>query len=66
MYAFLADFYSRPFAKVLFWAGAAPMLLLAVIIVGEWLSRMKHDGAVNGAFQVSPVRGRFRMLAVAG
>ena len=53
VYAFLAEHYSRPLARVLFWAGAGPMLLLAIIIVGEWLARLRHDGHVNGAWQAS-------------
>lgn len=55
VYAFLAEHYSRPLARVLFWAGAGPMMLVAIIIVGDWLSRLRHDGHVNGAWQMSPV-----------
>lgn len=57
VYAFLADHYSNTLAKVLFWAGAGPMLLLSVIIVGEWLARLRHEGHVNGSMQMTPVRG---------
>lgn len=60
VYAFLAEHYSRPLARVLFWAGAGPMMLLAVIIVGEWLARMRHDGHVNGSFQASALKCRVR------
>lgn len=55
IYAFLAEHYSRPLARVLFWAGAGPIMLLNVIIVGEWLATIRHEGHVNGAFQMGPV-----------
>lgn len=64
VYAFLADHYSNPFAKVLFWAGASLMMLFSVIIVGNWLATMRHEGLVNGAFQMAPV-GNF-IVAVMG
>ena len=60
VYAFLADHYSNTFAKVLFWAGAGPMLALSVVIVGEWLSRLRHEGQINGSMQMTPVRGGTR------
>ena len=64
VYAFLAQEYSLTFAKVLFWAGAPLCMLLAIIIVGNWLSRMRHDGLVSGAYQMPPV-GLF-IVAVVG
>lgn len=56
VYAFLAmDNYSTPLARVLFWAGSSTMFLLSIIIVGNWLSTMRHDGHFNGAWQMAPV-----------
>lgn len=55
IYAFLAEHYSRPLARVLFWAGAGPLMLINVIIVGEWLATIRHEGHVNGSFQMGPV-----------
>ena len=36
----------------------------AVIIVGNWLATMRHEGLVNGAYQMAPV-GNF-IVAVMG
>lgn len=56
VYAFLATGnYSTPLARVLWWAGYSTSFVLSVIIVGNWLSTMRHDGHVNGAWQMAPV-----------
>ena len=52
VYSYLAIDYSRPLARVIFWAGAGPTFAVSLIIVGEWLSRLRHEGHVNGAYQV--------------
>jgi hypothetical protein len=52
VYAFLADHYSRPFARVLFWAGAGPTMLISIITVGNWLAIIRHEGHFNGSYQV--------------
>lgn len=55
VYAFLCwDNYSTALARVLFWAGASTGTLLAVITVGNWLSTLRHDGHINGAFLMAP------------
>ena len=56
VYAFLSwANYSTAFARVLFWIGSSTGTLLAVIIVGNWLSTMRHDGQMNGAWLMAPV-----------
>jgi hypothetical protein len=55
--AVLPGGYSNTLAKVLFWCGAGPLLLVAVALVGEWLSRLRHEGHVNGAWQVRVRQG---------
>jgi tellurite resistance protein len=56
IYAFLAwDTYSTPLARVLWWAGASTSTLLAVIVVGNWLSTARHEGHVTGAMAMPPV-----------
>ena len=56
VYAFLAwSDYSTALARVLFWAGASTGTLLAVITVGNWLSTLRHDGHMNGAWMMAPV-----------
>jgi tellurite resistance protein TehA-like permease/glutaredoxin len=56
IYGFLAwDQYSTALARVLFWIGASTGTLLAVIIVGNWLSTLRHDGHANGAWLMAPV-----------
>ncbi|PSC70111.1 C4-dicarboxylate ABC transporter [Micractinium conductrix] len=64
VYSFLAAHYSLTFAKVLFWAGASLSMLFSVMIVGNWLASMRHEGLVNGAFMMAPV-GNF-IVAVMG
>ena len=41
-----------------------PFAAVAVIIVGNWLATMRHEGLVNGAYQMAPV-GNF-IVAVMG
>lgn len=56
VYAFLAwDTYSTPLARVLWWAGSSTSFLLAVVIVGNWVSTLRHDGHFNGGWQMPPV-----------
>lgn len=56
VYAFLAwNTYSTPLARVLFWIGSSTGTLIAVIIVGNWLSTLRHDGHMNGAWLMAPV-----------
>ena len=56
IFAFLAaGNYSTPLARVLFWAGSSTLFLLAIIIVGNLLSTMRHDGHFNGGWQLAPI-----------
>ncbi len=56
VYAFLSwNDYSTALARVLFWIGSSTGTLLAVIIVGNWLSTLRHDGQMNGAWLMAPV-----------
>lgn len=56
VYAFLCwGNYSTALARVLFWAGSSTGTLISVIIVGNWLSTLRHDGHANGAWMMSPV-----------
>lgn len=56
VYAFLATGnYSTALARVLWWAGCSTSFVLAVIIVGNWMATMRHEGHFNGAWLMSPV-----------
>lgn len=56
VYAFLAwDTYSTALARVLFWAGASTAFALALVIVGNNLSTVRHPGHFNGAWMMAPV-----------
>jgi len=56
VYAFLATAnYSTPLARVLFWIGSSTAFLLAIIIIGNILSTIRHPGHLNGAWQMAPV-----------
>jgi len=56
VYAFLAwDQYSTPLARVLWWAGSSTACLLAIILVGNWMATLRHDGHVNGGWMMPPV-----------
>jgi tellurite resistance protein len=55
VYAFLADHYSNTWAKVFFWIGSPLTMLFAIIIVGNWLATIRHEGHVNGGYQMAPI-----------